>query len=765
MKGAIQLKNKKIIVSKFLSKRGRSVTKFVSFYSLLTLVLILSTFSFHSKTVFASDNLRGIALKEPTHVYESKSIESKKLKSYAKGTILQYQSGEANWYKAVVYLNGKPRNGYIYKDDVETSTKNQADFKGVALKKPTKVYKNASTQSAYWKSYSEGSILQYRTFSKDWYEATVYVGGKARTGYIHKSHVEDTVSNQENLKGIGKINPTKVYKSASTSSAAWKSYGEGSILQYRTFSKNWYEATVIVKSRARTGYIHKSHVEKVNPVQQNLEGLAMKNPTNVYIRASRNSNVLKSYGQYSSLKFKTFSNDWYEATVYVGGKARIGYINVSDVASENVTKTTKYNYNLSKMVDAQLKTNPPAQTDLTKGNGWQDASRNQVEYYTHPSNFSLGSPEYYQFLVLSHPVGVSAADVNREFLNNTGVLTGKAQVFINAAKAVKINELYLVAHALLETGRGTSPLATGISEWTMRNAKCEIITDKNGKPVKKNIAPKKVYNMYGVGAYDKCAVDAGAQRAYEEGWYSIDTAIEKGAVFAGKGYIQNGQDTLYKMRWNPERLNNSSSASHQYATDVGWAAKQTKTIYNMYEKLAGKHILTFDVPQFVNQASSPKGSTEWKGTVKPNPGTDLITVYPSKVYGVTNTSGNLNFRSTPSTANNGNVIGSIPSRSKIEIIGTNGSWYQAKYGNRTGWVHSSYVDLLNLLEVTVTDLNVRETPNGKVMGSVSKELIAAVLDKNNNIVRDKEWYKIYYNNKEAWISGGTNGTQYIKVKK
>ena len=44
-------------------------------------------------------------------------------------------------------------------------------------------------------------------------------------------------------------------------------------------------------------------------------------------------------------------------------------------------------------------------------------------------------------------------------------------------------------------------------------------------------------------------------------------AIVGGAQFIGQSYVKAGQNTLYKMRWNPE-----NPGKHQYATGVTWAS-------------------------------------------------------------------------------------------------------------------------------------------------------------------------------------------------
>ncbi|MFW2108398.1 glucosaminidase domain-containing protein [Bacillus spizizenii] len=202
--------------------------------------------------------------------------------------------------------------------------------------------------------------------------------------------------------------------------------------------------------------------------------------------------------------------------------------------------------------------------------GWRNASSDEVVQYVDPNNFSRDSKYYFQFLKLSQTAGLNVTEVNQKVLAGKGILTGKAKAFIDAANQYGINELYLISHALLETGNGTSDLANGLTY--------------NGK---------KVYNMYGIGAYDSNPNYYGAKYAYEQGWFTPEAAIIGGAKFIGSSYIHNtayNQDTLYKMRW-------SSTATHQYATDIGWAYKQVNRMYSLYSLLDG-YTLYFDVPEY-----------------------------------------------------------------------------------------------------------------------------------------------------------------------
>ena len=206
-------------------------------------------------------------------------------------------------------------------------------LKGIALKSPTHVFSSQDLNSNKLKSYVEGKILSYRSTSGDWYGATVYVNGRAMSGFIHKSHVATITDRPSPLRGAAKKHPTRVYSSASLSASSLKTYSVGTVLKYETFAGDWYKAKVYVSGKARAGYIHRSHVTNAANPQTRIQGAAAKSRIHVYSRASRDSSSLKSYSFGHKLIYYSFIPDWYEATVYVNGKPRKGYIHASDVVS------------------------------------------------------------------------------------------------------------------------------------------------------------------------------------------------------------------------------------------------------------------------------------------------------------------------------------------------------------------------------------------------------------------------------------------------
>src|SRR5699024_7117760 len=151
--------------------------------------------------------------------------------------------------------------------------------------------------------------------------------GQAQTGYIYKNDVGpmSTV-----LNGYGQVNSTTVYSSTSKSSTKLKSYAIGASLKYRAHTKNWYEATVLYKGKWETGYIYAKDVGANPPA---INGYAHATPTHVYSSRSKSSTSLKSYPRGSTLKYRVYNKDWYEATVMYGGKWTTGYIHVNDVGT------------------------------------------------------------------------------------------------------------------------------------------------------------------------------------------------------------------------------------------------------------------------------------------------------------------------------------------------------------------------------------------------------------------------------------------------
>jgi beta-N-acetylglucosaminidase len=236
----------------------------------------------------------------------------------------------------------------------------------------------------------------------------------------------------------------------------------------------------------------------------------------------------------------------------------------------------KYDKTLDQVVDIQSKNDNPVNV---VSRYILDASDRDVYEYLNPKNFESHDYAVYQFLTLNYIGGITAEDVNL-ILKGEGILEGQGKTFLDACKKYNINIAYIIAHAILETGHGKSALANGIQVNEVGGIKVES---------------KTTYNMFGIGAWDEDPIKLGSERAYREGWFSVAAAIEGGIKYISAGYINNSvckQNTLYKMRWNPE-----NPATHQYATDIGWSYKQSYRIKEILDKCKNAY-LVFEIPQY-----------------------------------------------------------------------------------------------------------------------------------------------------------------------
>ena len=219
-----------------------------------------------------------------------------------------------------------------------------------------------------------------------------------------------------------------------------------------------------------------------------------------------------------------------------------------------------------------------AQQKINSGSG--------ISAAMNPASFPVGSNGYYQFARLDQGYsGVVTAEQIDAFIESTdsgrkGTLRGTGQYFVDAAKLYGINEVYLLAHAIHETGWGTSTFAKGYS--------C------NGKLY---------YSFYGIAAFDKNPNNT-QNYAVKQGWDSIRNGIVGGGQWIASNYIHNitrNQNTLYKMRWNYPQYAKGQGVGNQYATDPQWAVKIAGIMASAYKYMGQSQQscgLTYLVPQY-----------------------------------------------------------------------------------------------------------------------------------------------------------------------
>lgn len=159
------------------------------------------------------------------------------------------------------------------------------------------------------------------------------------------------------------------------------------------------------------------------------------------------------------------------------------------------------------------------------------------------------------YMDISEPVSMDEKEVN-QLLKGKGVLENKGDAFLKAQDKYDVNVIYLISHALVETGHGRSELSKGI--------------EYKGKTY---------YNFYGIGAFDEDAMKHGHSYAKKQKWTSPERAIMGGARFVREDFFDKGQISLYQMRWNP-----SNPGQHQYASDIGWDQNIAGMMDTYYQK-------------------------------------------------------------------------------------------------------------------------------------------------------------------------------------
>ena len=225
------------------------------------------------------------------------------------------------------------------------------------------------------------------------------------------------------------------------------------------------------------------------------------------------------------------------------------------VSSKPKVMVVYSNYSFKRAVDIQMTKWP----QINYGTGWYNASRRNTLKAMNSLEIWKSSNQKYQMLNLGKYQGISVSALNK-ILRGKGSLSGQGKAVAYACKKYNLNEIYLIAHAFLESGYGTSYFSSGRAG---------------------------VYNYFGIGAYD-WNPDNAIPYARSRGWTTPAKGIIGGAKFVRQGYIDKGQQTLYRMRWNPQ-----SPGNHQYATDVRWAQHQANTIKSLYDEigLKGEHFI------------------------------------------------------------------------------------------------------------------------------------------------------------------------------
>ena len=544
------------------------------------------------------------------------------IKVLNKGEKVEVISESNGWSK----VKHDSRLGYVASQYIDKATTNytikEVNTDGLNVRT------GPSTSYATIGKLNKGTRVEVISESAGWSKInynnkTAYVSSgylKAVSTSTPDTKPEDTTQQYKEIKVVN-TDGLNVRKGPSTSYESIGKIDKGTSVEVISESDGWskinYKNTT---AYVATRYLDKKSTNTEDTTQQykeikvvNTDGLNVrKGPSTSYesigkIDKGTSVEVISESDGWSKINYKNTTA--YVATRYldkISSNEQVPPV-VGGESTENVSGATIYykalNYTLQNHIDAQYKKaleggnvisssisrmSEELTTSMPQSRAFVTASKADLEYYLNPKNFTNSDKGMMQFLRLdTYKGGITESELN-SYLNSLPKVNGKNTVFynqgkafINAAQKYDIDLVYLVSHAMWETGYGKSVLAQG-----------QTITSYKGKPLDK---PVTVYNFFGIGAIDKSANVSGAEASYSNGWTSIEKTIEGSAKWISANYIKSSkynQNTIYKMKFNYDYI------WHQYATDVNWANGISGIMNNIISMYDTASNLEFEVPDY-----------------------------------------------------------------------------------------------------------------------------------------------------------------------
>ena len=544
------------------------------------------------------------------------------IKVLNKGEKVEVISESNGWSK----VKHDSRLGYVASQYIDKATTNytikEVNTDGLNVRT------GPSTSYATIGKLNKGTRVEVISESAGWSKInynnkTAYVSSgylKAVSTSTPDTKPEDTTQQYKEIKVVN-TDGLNVRKGPSTSYESIGKIDKGTSVEVISESDGWskinYKNTT---AYVATKYLDKKSTNTEDTTQQykeikvvNTDGLNVrKGPSTSYesigkIDKGTSVEVISESDGWSKINYKNTTA--YVATRYldkISSNEQVPPV-VGGESTENVSGATIYykalNYTLQNHIDAQYKKaleggnvisssisrmSEELTTSMPQSRAFVTPSKADLEYYLNPKNFTNSDKGMMQFLRLdTYKGGITESELN-SYLNSLPKVNGKNTVFynqgkafINAAQKYDIDLVYLVSHAMWETGYGKSVLAQG-----------QTITSYKGKPLDK---PVTVYNFFGFGAIDKSENVSGAEASYSNGWTSIEKTIEGSAKWISANYINSSkynQNTIYKMKFNYDYI------WHQYATDVNWSNGISGIMNNIISMYDTASNLEFEVPDY-----------------------------------------------------------------------------------------------------------------------------------------------------------------------
>jgi beta-N-acetylglucosaminidase len=590
------------------------------------------------------------------------STKYKTILTIPKGKVIYATEKKGSYYKVSYSYKSKgktyKRSGWVsggYVKEYYQYIKTSGTY--YFTKKTASLYSTPDTKKKPVGSLPSGNGLYssqkvVNSIGKTWYRITY----KGKTLYIYSSDVYKSSSKSLAKKDYQISLDTYVYSSYGTAYTKLIKIPKGTVISSVNMIGNWYE----VSYNGKKGYVYKSSMQlrptktPVNPPVSTSNGMYYLVLDDLNMRQSgEDSTILAVIPNGSSVKATGKKlKDWYEV-IYNG---QTGYVYKSYIKEYKLTD--------------------------------------------------------YRFIDLRSKSTVTAKQINEYIAKNIkdkrSVLENKGQAFIDAGKKYGINALYLAAHAIHESGFGTSNISLG----------------------------KK--NLFGYGAYDATPF-VGAYR-----FSNVEQCINYVAQKMKADYLNpNGahfEGALLGYRTNDSKGKRIASKSigmnYWYASDPNWGNGIARHMQN---------ILPFDQKYYENVSINtsvpglpgiPAGKDKFPTGILAKAKRDLSsTIKKDKNFFLLEKSNDYNLKVN---------VNKMDATIKVPFS-----------------TYDEYFTVLNLGRVVGTGndvLKVRpdaSTTNKEIATLPLNDYVQLVLDSKGNIImdKDKKWYNIRLSNgKFGWVS-------------
>ena len=297
---------------------------------------------------------------------------------------------------------------------------------------------------------------------------------------------------------------------------------------------------------------------------------------------------------------------------------------------------------------------------------WYYATRPILEYYMDPRN-GLTEERIFQFEQLTYNESYHTYEAMNRFLTGTFMDPSKKVPGTNlsypyliwsfgAESIRRVSPFHLASRIIQEQGRqGTGDLISGTypgyegyyNYFNIRatgTTHAEVV--KNGLEYAKGVWEQK---------FRQLIADGTANAQDEPTWkalYSAYFALEDGADFISRNYIQKGQDTLYLQKYNVNPNGYYPVYTHQYMQNISAPTTEARNIRNLYNEAGALDMeFNFKIPVYINmpEMAVPYPTIEENLYLTVPEGYDTTTIYVDGVAYPTETKFGYQVANLPNT--------------------------------------------------------------------------------------------------------------------